>query len=128
MDKGINIYIDLRDQSASHNSQVLVEDGLIEMPTVVVGGSDMQTSIIATPKPLRKSRGGGLNSFVKTHPMKTRRSKLNSSNALCDGRKKLGKRVTWNLAEEITKVIEREAALGVNFRVRSSNDKYDNQS
>ena len=68
---------------------------------VRIGGEDI------IPKAVKKGRGKNKFFSLKTHPMKTRGLTSNTE----EGHK--FRKVIWNLEEEISKVIEKRVARGV---------------
>lgn len=59
----------------------------------------------------KKARGRGIESSVKTHPMKTRISKQSSYPG--------NEKVTWNLEVEIAKVIEKGVEIGIDSKAKN---------
>ncbi|KAK0602982.1 hypothetical protein LWI29_000134 [Acer saccharum] len=115
-EQGINLCIDLRSQESKE-----VPSGNVSSRETGSSASEVEISkCITRRKKLGREadfkKGRGIDSGVKSHPMKTRRAKLIHSNTVSN-HKRLRK-VSWNLEEEMTKVIEKGTELGVNFKSR----------
>ncbi|KAK1548763.1 hypothetical protein Q3G72_035111 [Acer saccharum] len=115
-ERGINLCIDLRsidsvDLGSTAGSEKLTELRINQK--ITVGRNQMRLG--------KNKRVKGLDVSVRSHSMKTRFAKYPKSSA--PRRKRKLRKVIWNLDEEIAKVIEKGADLGVNFKLRSTCSK-----
>ncbi|KAK0601764.1 hypothetical protein LWI29_027221 [Acer saccharum] len=122
IEQGIEIVVDLREQE---REAVFQKSGAEDMSADVSvdhgpqaednrGGLAKPGSEESNPKSVKKKRGKGQFSSIKTHPMKTRGLK---SSTECGAKQR---KVIWNFEEEIAKVIE----MGVARRLeRETRDK-----
>ncbi|KAK1583238.1 hypothetical protein Q3G72_022055 [Acer saccharum] len=112
IEQGIEIVVDLREQE---REAVFQKSGAEDMSADVSvdhgpqaednrGGLAKLGSEESNPKSVKKKRGKGQFSSIKTHPMKTRGLK---SSTECGAKQR---KVIWNFKEEIAKVIERGVA------------------
>ncbi|KAI9181132.1 hypothetical protein LWI28_011788 [Acer negundo] len=106
-EQGIKLCIDLRDQDSGGNMVGFSN---------VLENSEFVTSRRKVGWVERCRKGKGLDSVIKSHPMKTRRAKLPQNET--SSRQKRLKKVNWNLEEEINKVVKRGTELGVDFKSR----------
>ncbi|KAK1551781.1 hypothetical protein Q3G72_004645 [Acer saccharum] len=108
IDQGISLCIDLR----GHD---LVKAGCDKSNE---GHSDLEVHSTAVRRKIRRDKkkiGKGFDVGVQSHSMKARRSKIPHQ----FGTKSRVREVIWNLDEEITKVYEKGAEMGVDFKSRT---------
>ncbi|KAI9153519.1 hypothetical protein LWI28_012562 [Acer negundo] len=91
----------------------------------IEGGEERISSVVTPAKRTKNIRGGTRKHPSKCHSMITRHSKMGIENSSQEnvGAEEGGIIRTWNLAEEMTKVIEKGVALGV-----ISNSNYDEET
>ncbi|KAK1591628.1 hypothetical protein Q3G72_010629 [Acer saccharum] len=104
--QGINLCIDLRGPKPGNLGREDCNEDQREMVGAVNRKKNQRE---------KKKKGNGLDSRVKSHPMKTRISKP----AYQSDPKRRCKEVIWNLDEEITKVYEKGAELGIDFKAKT---------
>ncbi|KAK1580906.1 hypothetical protein Q3G72_001236 [Acer saccharum] len=115
-ERGINLCIDLRsidseELGSTSGSEILTDLRINQKSTM--GRNQMRLG--------KNKRVKRLDVSVRSHSMKTRFAKYPKSSA--PRRKRKLRKVIWNLDEEIAKVIEKGADLGVNFKLRSTCSK-----
>ncbi|KAK1574964.1 hypothetical protein Q3G72_001396 [Acer saccharum] len=110
--QGISLCIDLRSNVSEKSGS---DDSGKETEEIAASDLASMKGVASRKRGCREKRkkGKGVQTRVKSHPMKTRRP---------TGSKKRIKEVIWNLDEEITKVFEKGAELGVVFKSAKANN------
>ncbi|KAK1589229.1 hypothetical protein Q3G72_031730 [Acer saccharum] len=108
LDQGISLCIDLRGHELGKAGCNMSNEGCTDLEV-------QSTAARSKSCRVKKKRGKGFEAGVQSHSMKTRRSKIPHH----VGTKSRARKVIWNLDEEITKVYEKGAEMGVDFKART---------
>ncbi|KAK4855850.1 hypothetical protein QYF36_011657 [Acer negundo] len=127
-EQGINLYIDLRGQDSGDSRMSSGNDRIMEivrfLPALV--NSEFVTMRRKLGRLEKNQKGRGLDSIVKSHPMKTRRSKLPQPNS-SSRQKRLKKRVKSSQGREkeqgINLCIDLRGQDSGDSRMSSGNDR-----